>query len=535
MTDGGGKGSYGRPRLSVSRRYLYPRSRARMHWIGLLGILAVTAVFLFSLLGRSGEFASGGPLSSAHATIESDCNACHRTLSVQAGKAAIAAGAAGDRNCMACHGGTDRTLGAYSYPRHAVYTARDTAGTAEAAAAHDALPCASCHPEHRGRDASLIEVIDARCLSCHPSGSFDRDHPQLDFQAEAIPDDSTLAFTHVRHAKEVLKTFSLARPCAYCHEPAGDGRSFRPIDFEDHCGYCHLNGTQGTGSLPVADASDPASAGVETLEMIRARGEPGTRWAQAANPNEYDVLPGRVKKRVVSHRDPWVLENLRRIRGRLYPGLGVAGTLDTYGLASNENPKILYREAAATLTGYVDDLNARQELAVKQDLNRIRSFLNATRILLERDDAFPGAAAFTAPYAETAGDGAVTGERRKALFALADTLAHTCRLCHQIDHASIARVQKRQTALIRSRFDHAPHLLDGDCLDCHGGIPLDPVQVAEFNPQTFDWSTDRSAVQNLPGIETCRECHSSRKTTNACVSCHLFHPSGMAGRMAGRP
>jgi hypothetical protein len=266
--------------------------------------------------------------------------------------------------------------------------------------------------------------------------------------------------------------------------------------------------------------------------MIRAGGEPGTRWAHTTNPNDYDVLAGRVKKRMVVHRDPWVLENLRRIRRQLYPGLGVAGVLDTYGLASNENPKILYREAAAALTGYVDDLNPRQELAVKQDLNRIRSFLNATRILLERDDVFPGMGLFTAPY-ETGG-AAMTEERRAALIALADSLAGACRLCHRIDHAAVARVQKRQTALVRSRFDHAPHLLDGDCQDCHQRIPLDPAQVAEFNPGTFDRSTDRAAIQNLPGIETCRPCHSARKATNACVSCHVFHPSGMT-QTAGLP
>lgn len=516
------KGSYGKGRLSVSRAYLYPRSRRLMNWIGLGAGLVFIVIFLFSLLVRSGEFASGGGLSSPHANLENDCNACHRTLAQKAGDATLATGGAEDGNCMNCHGGLDAVIGPYSYQRHYVYTSGDSTGLAQAVADHKELPCASCHPEHLGQEATIIDVSDTQCLSCHGYGSFNGSHPQFDFHAESKPDDSTLIFTHVRHTKEVQKTFGLAAPCEYCHRLAENQRTFQAISFEDHCQECHLNGAQGSGRFPLRDPGDPQSVGAETLEMIQNRGTPGTLWAHLANPNEYKELAG-VKKKVVTHRDPWILENLRQVRRRLYPSLGIAGLLDTYGLASNENPKVLYREAAATLNRQTDALNTRGELPVKQDLNRIRGFLNMTASMMNREDVFPSPAPFITPYDRV--NEALTPEQQAELFAFADTLTHLCQVCHTVTNATIARVQKGQSALTRSRFDHGPHLLIGECLDCHASIPLDPEEVAEFNPQTFDWATDRSDIQNLPEISNCQTCHGPRKAANACITCHTFHPT----------
>ena len=283
----GEKGSYGRGRLSVSKGYIQPRSRRLMNWIGLGGAAAFVLYFAFSLLARSGEFASGGPLSSAHANFEADCDACHRTLMQKAGDRTLATGGAEDLNCMQCHGGPGEALGTYSFARHYVYVSGDSAGLAEAIAGHSETPCASCHPEHRGHDAVIIDVPDSRCIRCHDYGSFTRNHPQFDFLAENQPDDSSLIFTHVRHSQEVQKAFALGEPCEYCHQLEADGRTFKPIRFEDHCQFCHLNGAQGMAGMPVKDPKNPESVGAETLEMIKDRGDPGTLWAHLANPNEF--------------------------------------------------------------------------------------------------------------------------------------------------------------------------------------------------------------------------------------------------------
>jgi len=39
-----------------------------------------------------------------------------------------------------------------------------------------------------------------------------------------------------------------------------------------------------------------------------------------------------------------------------------------------------------------------------------------------------------------------------------------------------------------------------------------------------DRAVDNSGIQNLPRIESCQECHTPAVVSNACVTCHRFHP-----------
>jgi uncharacterized membrane protein len=105
--------------------------------------------------------------------------------------------------------------------------------------------------------------------------------------------------------------------------------------------------------------------------------------------------------------------------------------------------------------------------------------------------------------------------------ALVDDLTQPCRQCHQVRDATLVRVQKDQRVLHRAEFDHRAHILQLRCLDCHTEIP---IAAALASAEGVDLSRDVAATQNLPGIESCRDCHRPGLVSNRCVTCHAFHP-----------
>jgi hypothetical protein len=105
---------------------------------------------------------------------------------------------------------------------------------------------------------------------------------------------------------------------------------------------------------------------------------------------------------------------------------------------------------------------------------------------------------------------------------LAESLTQPCRQCHTVANASIVRVQKDQQVLRRAQFNHRAHIVQRRCLECHIEIPI--VAQAD-SAKAVPASLDRAAIQNVPGIENCRVCHSANEASNRCVTCHYFHPN----------
>ncbi len=386
-------------------------------------------------------------------------------------------------------------------------------------------PCAACHPEHRGREAAITAVLDARCLGCHAFGSFNEGHPEFQFARQRLPDDPHLSFAHGPHVKRVQEAGRLADAqlaCLTCHEPDGQGAGFGPIQFDRHCDACHLTGSDETPPLPTGDPANPRAPGVETLEAIQRRAGPGVRWAFFTNPEDFRQVGGRVSKSPLYHEDPWVMENLRRIRRTLYPAVGVAELLKTsvdHG-AAGAGGEALAREAVATLREQLTALRGRPEPAIQEELRQLDGLLAAAEARIEKGEPLP-AGLFTA---NAALDPSLTGGQAAALKQLALDLTEPCRTCHVVSDAAILRVQTDQRTLVRAEFNHRAHLLQRPfCLDCHGAIPgLD----GKANPKQERRSDrlDRAAIQNLPTIAACRECHTPREASNQCATCHLFHP-----------
>ena len=181
-------------------------------WLALLALVGaiawVVVGFRFDAgrpaLGDWGRLqASRGPVADVHAAWESDCEACHIPFSpIRSGSwmADVFGHVASVSNtkCQECHQGTAH---------------HDNAAGPE-------LDCASCHRDHRGRDASLVALDDSSCTSCHadlashrvgsadPRGFagnitafVDGGHPEFHAleSAESEGDPGRLKFNHALH------------------------------------------------------------------------------------------------------------------------------------------------------------------------------------------------------------------------------------------------------------------------------------------------------------------------------------------------
>lgn len=500
------KGTYGSARLPVARAYVMPARRRRAILIGVTLAALAAGWALFDFLRGDAHFISTGAMSSGHALLENDCGACHGSFeSVQ------------NERCETCHEKLGDELGTYSFTAHYIYRSNDF-GRVEPSP-HE-VPCASCHGEHQGRDADLTRVSDAQCQACH-FDAFDHDHPEFAFAANDEPDPAGIAFPHIHHIAELMEQESLddvERACLYCHNPQPDGRSFAPLDFDRHCDACHLTIGTSTPRLPL-QGDDPDDLGVLSLSTIQAQGGPGTRWAWFSNPNELQEVGSRIRKAPLHHLDPWILFNLRRLRSKLLPDAGLADLLQTSADVPDHDVKSLYREALATLETQALGLRNQPADEIQAEYETIMALIEK----LERQIENP-----FEPLDETdfllaldTSESSLSETDRQSINGLVDDLTRPCQQCHEVENATITRVQSDQRTLRRAEFDHRAHILQARCLDCHREIPIetafaDGTEVAE--------DADRASIQNLPRIASCQQCHSAKKAANGCVTCHVFHP-----------
>ena len=527
------KGVWSDERLPVADRYVWPASRRHMILLGAAGCVVALALLVLLFAWRGPRVVSPGPLASAHANFEGDCASCHGGTG--SGSQTVAS-----TSCQGCHErvGDAGDLGFYSFAAHYAYRGGLGPDEIETARAEGAeMTCAACHPDHRGREAILTRVSDDRCAACHDFGSFAR-HPEFEPLREEQADAANLKFGHRLHVHRVMKERRIADPqraCLTCHEPEPTGRGFLPLDYERHCGACHLTEGVATPALATVEPGDEDAVGVWTLEGIRRSGEPGTRWAFFANPDDF-FPAGRnaVGKSPVYHEDPWILTNLRRIRRTLHPELGLAELLTTRvteaGLPAGD---VLLTEAVATLRSRARDLRGTADPAVQEDLRRIDQVLETVEARIETGRARVAADLFAAPARVNP---ELSDERVARLRQLALDLTEPCRTCHVVTNASILRVGTDLKTLRRAEFDHRAHLVQRpDCVDCHHAVPdlWDVVGTEE----PADAPRDDAAIHNLPTVDTCQACPTPREASDACVTCHAFHPDSrrFAAMLAYRP
>ena len=517
MTDGRGKGSFGDAGLPVAARYVYPRNRNRVVWLGAgLGVL-IGIIVLVNLGLGAGDLVARGTLSSAHAVLGTRCAECHTPFE-----------GVSTRACSSCHERFDDAVGAYTFNAHYVYASGDRT---RAFGREDEVTCAACHLEHEGREADLRAGFpDAVCASCHGIEGFHDGHPDFAFAVEDVPDDGGLSFPHIRHVDLVLDdrdSENVEVACLVCHEPTADARAFRPISFAAACGDCHLTTGDESAELPVQPRGQPLvrtgedgvvlALGVETLETVRARMGPGEQWAARMSAAHFDVDEGIVVKTGIVHEDPWVLHNLRRLRGAIYPSGGLADLLVASADVRPSDERELYEEALATLRSHAAGLRGRDEEWLQVAL------LEFDRIagVLERRVSDPNATLNDTRFRLSARDPRLTDAQLDEIERFAAEVAQPCTTCHTIERATIRRVRQEQQVLRRARFDHGAHVIQRGCLDCHTGIPFSDHLGAD---EPIDPALDNVAIQNIPTAVVCRQCHRPDAAADRCITCHEFHP-----------
>jgi len=529
--------------LPIKKGYVFPVSRRPMVILGVVGCLAVLIYFYYDNQFQKSSFISRGPLSSNHANFEENCSFCHTQVS-----------GISDKNCSRCHEKTSEFV-IYDFKTHYLYRSKDLSRVSEANLEkykHRTLQCGVCHVEHMGRETILTQVTDSKCLECHEFGSFNENHPEFEFARESIPDDSTLIMTHNQHTSLVLaklagktrldstaienlkrgsgtaSAFFFEQACLYCHNPDPNGKNFANINFDTHCGECHVGSDSAVEGLTESRFNQP---GVESLKTIQFRGGPGITWAFTTNPNLVQSEDGEVSKSPVFHKDPWIMENLKQIRNKLYPSTGLSDLLQTSGLVKQERVDNLYSEAIRTLTGYTNELSKRTEFG--DDINQLNSLLNLAKRKLKQPYTERSQTPFLIP-SDMPGE---LSEKQASLNQLALDLTNTsgpeCQRCHMVEMASIRRVQADQDVLTRAEFDHRAHILESRCTECHNMIRIDDQTLrivgsgkSAFKdkfPEVFE--SDKSATQNIPLWDSCQQCHNPDTVTTSCVACHRFHPN----------
>lgn len=221
-----------------------------------------------------------GPLSSAHANLKKDCQACHVEPFV----------AVTDKACVGCHTGEHKAMSAShaGAPTAMLLAARAPPGLGgkllEGFANAFNKPqgrCVGCHTEHEGA-GPMAATPQAFCADCHTgmaarlaqrgfkagvadASDFGTDHPDFRPVVRATPgaspvraaagtrvlDHDGLKFPHDLHlqtgggvarmAASFRGQFGFGQKleCENCHRPEADGVRIAPVKMERDCAMCH--------------------------------------------------------------------------------------------------------------------------------------------------------------------------------------------------------------------------------------------------------------------------------------------------------
>lgn len=461
------------------------RWKSRLGWLALIiplwgaaGLLSGRA----NVPGLSESAYSRGPVTTVHATWDKQCDACHDSFGALSPDATWTAkwfgtGELTEKHCQKCH---------FAAPHYRQQLAEEIAS------------CASCHAEHRGPEASLLEIADRHCTRCHANLTSHRmastgitplqnvtaftdnrdQHPEFQLLRNSAPQDpGKLKFNHALHLRPGMARTSddkSARPftlgdirdeadrkrfggdgtnegalvqlqCASCHQ--SEGAYMPKIVYEQHCRACHRLGF------------DPAVPELEIPHGLQPDQVKNFLWGAYAN---------RATTQQATANDTSGETNQADESLRVFPGRNLRVTHQQL------------RNATAKNVESAEDFLYRKELATADKL-----IYSGKRICgechhyeePEMDDAQPPT--FAAPK-------------------------------------RIVAPNVPEIWFTHAKFDHHAHR-GVTCIDCH--------QQAE--------KSETSGDLMLPGMMTCAKCHSPSQGSGPtltggarfhCTECHRYHP-----------
>lgn len=470
--------------------------------LGVLALLLAVGWPLAALVrGHRAELDySRGPVAAVHATWDANCNACHVPFSPISGDAAF-------------HSSTD-----------AVLSQRCTTCHAGAVHHRDQVPelaCASCHREHRGRDASLVRIPDGHCTQCHgnlaahlKSGAktvfqnavtrFDKDsHPQFSVEGadrKRVPldkatDPGRLKFNHKVHLSPGMATKEGGNPALTLDKlPERFRKRYRQAGQKDQdlvkldCASCHRLDSGDFGikegqldGLP-ADAVLPKRNGGGYMLPVVYENQ-----CQACHPLTFerkdrdDPPSGHV---AVPHRlQP---KDLRDFLEGHYTGQILRGK---FKLLDQEVPKRPL-PGKSPLTGQETE-KVRKVIGDKVDV-ALKGLLLGKK---------------------TCGECHVFGNAKGEETGLPAKLSDVADL--RVLRPSVPDVWFKHAV-----FNHVAHRAV-NCKDCHAGAYPDGKNASVSSKDVL-----------IPGIDNCVQCHGPQRVKDGvthggarsdCVECHRYH------------
>jgi hypothetical protein len=422
------------------------------------------------------ETYSRGPVAAVHATWEADCAACHTPFSPirDQGVGADLLGAhEGSAKCVTCHAGP---------PHHRNQEPHEQG-------------CATCHHDHRGRDASLVRVADGDCTSCHAHFTGDKEryvatrfaegtHPAFKIPQE---DPGHLKFNHKLHLTAGLV-------------PDPDGKvpwTFADITEKERERYLEQQQREQGGQKPAV--TDPVQLSCASCHVTDAS-DAGIGRDRLASVPAAAVLPSR---RSGAYMLPITYEAHCRACHPL-----------TFERKDPDDPK-----------------SGRFTLAHRLDLKEAHTALEGRYTALVLADKAKAFERFV-PLRPLPGKLLEEDKKEQLAKLIRERVERAerdlfqsrrgCGECHytQMDKDGIVPKTIEPTRVQdvwfrHALFDHTAHRAV-DCLQCHAGVRT---------------SEDKKNVL-LPPMSTCLECHAPRTAAGGtphggarfdCVECHRYH------------
>ncbi|WP_339744164.1 hypothetical protein [uncultured Rubinisphaera sp.] len=268
--------------------------------------IALSLGFCIFVLGGSGvgsgklhqvldttSIISPGPLTSAHATIEYGCQACH-TAATQSSENLLSFASGGhhgiqeSQKCLKCHDEfgnhalmphslppettvalTNYLMSQSAEPQHTTRQSLARLLTSHETTDAGELACATCHQEHHGNSHDLTKLTNAQCQSCHQQTfhSFANGHPEI-----KPPLRAGIHFDHVTHLKHHFQNFERLMPngipldnCNDCHSLSSNRSTLDLASYKQMCGSCH--------DSQIRDFNMPSPMRLDHFEFLKSKPE----------------------------------------------------------------------------------------------------------------------------------------------------------------------------------------------------------------------------------------------------------------------